>query len=307
MKQEVYLIPSYRCNLNCPHCQIATTSNEDFSAFLKAYETINSDIKNQNDISYILFGGEPLLNGYDKIKQLIDFGKKLNKPICTTTSNLLLLDDKILDLLLENNIIIGTSWNPHRFTAEQEELWFKNIQKIADRKTNVALFVTLTYDLFRSNFPNILDKLEKIGNVASVTLNPYIPGSDKLREETDKYLCYLDDIWRWKIRFLLRENYQNILSQDLINICHSCLGVKTIEPNGNIKSGCAHEGNEHGIFEKCFDCKYKSLCLHAKCPKQPVCNFFDKFYEQIIAKYKLNHVNGTSVTKLTEMQIFSSL
>lgn len=127
MNAEVYLIPTYKCNLNCPHCQITNNSADNFDNFLNTYKNIFSDVKDQKNISYVLFGGEPLLNGYDKLYKLIEFGKSINKPICTTTSNLLLLDDKLLDLLLLNNIIIGTSWNPHRFTKEQEELWFKNI------------------------------------------------------------------------------------------------------------------------------------------------------------------------------------
>lgn len=152
-----------------------------------------------------------------------------------------------------------------------------------------------------------MDRLDKIGNVASITLNPYIPNSRTLHQQTDEYLCYLDDIWRWKIRFLIREFYKNIHQSQFGNICHSCSGVITIEPDGNIKYGCAHEGIEHGIFDECKDCKYKAICLPNKCPKQPVCNFFDKFYNQIISKYKLNKINNSSFTKFQEALIFNSI
>ena len=127
----------------------------------------------------------------------------------------------------------------------------------------------MTYDLFKSDFPSIMDRLDNIGNVATLTLNPYLPGTPTLREKTDEFLCHLEDIWRWRIRFSLREYILKTIHEPIQSLfsCHSCSGVCTIEPDGNIKNGCAHEGFEHYEFEDCKGCKYRRICLPNKCPK----------------------------------------
>ena len=106
-KKSLYAIPTWNCNLNCPHCFIKDKSeifNRD-----KFIEELN---KFDGRIS--LFGGEVTSN-LDRMFDIINSNKENGvSKISGITTNLIILNNDLINLYKEFGSI-GTSWNPNRF------------------------------------------------------------------------------------------------------------------------------------------------------------------------------------------------
>ena len=105
-----------RCNQNCVYCQAKAPGSKldgimDVRTGRKAIE-VAMQSPNQN-LTFEFQGGEPLLN-FDVIIEMINYSKELNlkyhKDIeYTIVTNLIALDDKKLQALIDNNVSICTS------------------------------------------------------------------------------------------------------------------------------------------------------------------------------------------------------
>ena len=111
------IVLTKRCNQNCLYCQASKVNCEDTGYDMTksiAKKTINLIIQSPNKNITIEFqGGEPLLN-FEVLKYIVNYVKKntnkINKKVrFNLVSNLIALDEEILDYLFTNNISICTS------------------------------------------------------------------------------------------------------------------------------------------------------------------------------------------------------
>ncbi len=162
------VVVTLRCNMNCIYCH-ASSEQENKDEFDMDKETAKKTVDfifqtPSKDICIEFQGGEPLLN-IEIIKYIVEYAKEKNKEAkkeleFTLVSNLSLMDDKILDYLIINNISICTSLDGpkelHDYNRifsktsnyEQVTYWIRKIQEeykkrnIKNKKINAL--VTLT-------------------------------------------------------------------------------------------------------------------------------------------------------------------
>lgn len=265
----VHIIPTFDCNLHCKHCYnqylVDTYDEKNFFYSLDNFEIITNTIR--ENINYCLFGGECFLNK-DIAKRVIDTGK-----VDVIQSNLLLLDEEILDILIEKKIAIGTSWNPGRFVGDQYKQWLKKLEMVSKKNKDLAIFITLTEDLLKSNVYEVLDTLNNY-NVTQLTLTEYIPSTKQLIKKVDNWICKLLDDWRWKFKLTNEEKYKNGNKNGCKHTMYSIL------PSGRIIPECTFKIRKVELKE-CEDCKWQKDGICYPCPKQQQCSFLEKFYLKV--------------------------
>lgn len=110
----VTLIPSYACNLACTYCMQGQEkssnkmSKENLTSILIFMENYLQTHKNINELVISLFGGEPMLNK-ELLYKFCDEANELAikykcKTYFTMTSNMTLLDDKMLEYMKKYQI-----------------------------------------------------------------------------------------------------------------------------------------------------------------------------------------------------------
>lgn len=267
---EIHVIPSFACNLNCSHCDVKhKTKQYQFNEveFFKSFDRLDKDN------SIVLFGGEPLLNSFELLSRIISSGK-----ITSMTTNFLLLEQKHIDLVKHHKVILGTSWNPDRFTPEQYEIWKNKIKLAKDSGLYVEVFITLTDNLFE-HIPQLLDVLDDIDqlHVNTLTLSMVIPTNAKLVDKADNLFCWLEDNWRWHFLNRIKES---MLARE--PRCTTCINrALTLYPNGFLDYNCTHVDSalHSEPFDSCKTCPFLGLC--GRCLRQPVCVFYRRYFVKL--------------------------
>ncbi|WP_242622770.1 His-Xaa-Ser system radical SAM maturase HxsB [Lachnoclostridium sp. Marseille-P6806] len=176
------------CNLQCVYCQ--ARSGEETSYGMMDCKTAEKavDFALQSPDQFITFefqGGEPLLN-FPTIKHIIEYteahrGKK--QVDYTLVSNLLLLNDEILDYILQHKISLSTSLDgneavhninrPFINGAPSYGIVVEKIRYLQNKGINLgAIETTTAYSL---QYPEqIVDTYEKLG-FKSVFIRPLTP------------------------------------------------------------------------------------------------------------------------------------
>lgn len=232
--KNLYLTITNECNLHCPHCY-----KEDFKKSFFSFEKVKETLENNKDIdSIILYGGEFLLEKYSiKVIELITFLKSKNLSISGTT-NLCFKNLSENQLYILNQLdSISTSWNPLRFSSdEQFNWWLSNISKLEGK--SLSLLITLTKSLIEHDYFGQLREFcnPRYWSFETVKFEPFIgEGSERpSNEEVDNYLCKLYD----NLKIFLNE--------------------KQIEPFSSIISGFKNHISTGTFNRKCYD---HSLCL----------------------------------------------
>lgn len=259
--KTVYAIPTYNCNLNCPHCDIHKRKiqfNEE--KFIKTLIDIHAD-------SIVLFGGEPFLNK-DVLKKCIETNK-----INSISTNLLLLDDDIFNLIQDYNISLATSWNPKRFTTEQYKLWLNNLSKFKNTNTPIDVLITMTDDLITMSderLLKILSDIDYLESVDGIVFEHLLDNNlDNLfHQRCDEWLCKIHNLWKFKLK--------NVIEERVLNWNNNCSDIWTLEPTGELRFGCPQYIGRK-IVDKCLTCELVSKCK--PCMLQKHCSFPKKLYE----------------------------
>lgn len=270
MFNKVYAIPSYKCNLNCPHCEIhKEKAKQNKEKFLEELKKIDS-----NDI--VLFGGEPLLVNSYYLEQILKTGK-----ITSISTNLAVRTklDLLVKYINKYNISISTSWNPLRFNDKTELDWIYGLYTIHRfTKVKPLVLITLTRDLFTNEkLYDVLDALDgsdDLGSYVSGILFEHYVGpeaDDKYNQEADDFLCKIYKEWRWK--------FNNFIIDRLNNWNCNCGNIATLEPNGNLKAGCPQYQGKYEIRVECLNCSLANICN--PCPLQFSCSFPKKLYQLV--------------------------
>lgn len=132
------------CNLNCLYCYQKEKGNEHLD--LNQIDLIINEIKGFSDqeIHINFFGGEPLIN-FPVIEKIVQELSKLRtkKIIYSMTTNLTILNKKIIDFIIKNNFRISvsidgdeTSYNSGRFKegskVNYHNIVLNNLKKFTD-------------------------------------------------------------------------------------------------------------------------------------------------------------------------------
>lgn len=277
----VYVIPSYNCNLHCPHCTIWKRKQEYNPS--KIYECI----KDLHNTEVCLFGGEILLNDLDFLNKitnrLID-----NKCNVIISSNLVTVreeENKIIENDLPYDFLkkvgVGTSYNPGRFNTLQFNNWISNLKKLRDKKIRYTIMVTLTSSLSKIDV-KVFDELM---NLNSYIDDPFVkfdnfigPLTDKDVEDIDNWLVNLYDSCKNKDLYsTFVEMKATIMGNNKWG--YTCNNVYTILPSGNLKAGCPYY-EKYQLKDKCMECKYLEFCVGGCCI-QPTCTFPKKLFKKI--------------------------
>jgi MoaA/NifB/PqqE/SkfB family radical SAM enzyme len=276
---SLYLIPSYKCNLHCVHCNIRDiVSVENHEAFISSVGLHAGGCDN-----VILFGGEPLLLGKERIEEI--FKAAGAKPNSFSISTNLLGYEKsgIGGFVASNKIRIGTSWNPTRFDTFEFETWFETIRKVTMQGVSVTILITLTDDLFSSNVSRLLDMCDELDPSVfrGVKFEPYVPSAESEKvshmriQNADKWLVDITSHWKYKFSNIIADEYR---SSGNFQFCSS---VHTILPDGSVIQDCPMHYVKDSMLscDKCIKCKYRDVCR--PCRKQPCCSFFSGLYEYL--------------------------
>lgn len=258
--KKVYVIPTYNCNLNCPHCDLHLKKDNFNNLF---YETLN----NTNIEQGILFGGEPTLYR-DRLIKCLE-----TKKIQSISTNLLILDNELISLYKKYNLSISTSWNPTRFTKHQYKLWYNNLKLLEINNLSCIIMITLTENLLTYPFfENKLKEWNLLKSVKGILFEPLLDYNMKidLHQRTDDWLCQLYNNWYY--------SFENIIINKVKNWKYDCSDVYTLNPSGILNKGCP-QAEKFFILNDCLNCKLAGICK--PCSLQHICSFPKKLYEKV--------------------------
>lgn len=248
-KKTFYVMPNTECDLRCAHCDISrNTIPYNENAFFDMLKQI--DAERNKDV--IVFGGEPTLYRDRFYKILAVLGEK---PIVST--NLLNLDDRLIDAYRTGVRRINTSWNEFRFTDEQFTVWKYNLLRLHLAGLKCTVMITMTYGLMKDGVGTIcglLDELSYFPSVDRIQFE-YLVSGNNYATLADNWLCELH--WHWpKWRFLHVLEDRILKTGGLFNVCDD---VSTLHPDGNLVFGCPHCRARTFIY-RCLKCGNRKLC-----------------------------------------------
>lgn len=275
---EVYVCPSFACDLRCPHCTLKNLPfGTEIDLICNTIKVLNSF--NNKSLIYDIFGGEPLL-----LKQ--EYIDKLFEVICgqryLVSTNLLNYDkDKHYDLC-KNALWINVSWNYIRLSDEQYIIWLDNIRKLQKDDIKVNLMVTLTDDLIRNVTPE--DFYQKIleWKPYSMDLDYFIGEDNNNADLIDEWMLKLYELWKTDTKFNMVENMKEALSCN--GKYKDCSNHYTIMPNGYLKTGCAYYETDV-VKTKCLMCEIFPFC-NGGCRLETKCTFPKKLFYLIKDEYE---------------------
>lgn len=274
---EVYICPSFGCNLNCPHCTLKNIRNEgDIGSIINSINIIKSVNPN---VSFTLFGGEPSLL---KDEVLLAIRNAIGESDYSVSTNLINFSDTFLQILKEADLP-DTSWNPQRFyTKDLYDKWLNNIKILKDNNIIFELMITLTKDLIGKDPQEFIDKVLEWG-VKYIKLEFMIGDSTLNPENVDEWLVKLYKLW-YSNKDL--NSYENVLFDRIRDVAFNnvewegnCNNTLTILPSGNIKERCPYYECKI-IKEECYNCEYYRYCKGG-CPIQDKCVFPKKLFNII--------------------------
>ena len=262
---QVYVIPTYNCNLKCPHCDLRLRDDcYNHTRFINCIKVVNSK-------SVVLFGGEPTLYK-DRFNAAIDTGK-----ITSISTNLVNIDGNVIDQIKNHNISVATSWNVCRFTNRQYQTWLANVTTLVQNDIDVLLMVTLTEDLINLDKKQLQSLLRqwKCAGIKRVRFEQLLDDnkSQLYYDQVDTWLLEVDDLWDNSFP------YNDIVDQ-LRNWQFNCSSVYTIKPSGDIVYGCPQYKQQH-IVNQCLTCDNASICK--PCMLQQHCTFPRRLYKKYYA------------------------
>lgn len=273
--KEVYICPSFSCNLNCPHCYLKNLPfHFDIEKVLKTISFISD--KAGSNVFFDLFGGEPLLISLPVLKDIVYLMKKKRFVIST---NLLKLKEEHLELF-HNAEWINTSYNPKRFSLEQFSLWKKNLKILNENSIKINLMNTLTSDYIKEETSDRLCNFLNDFRIYSIDFDYLIGKNYPDSDSVCNFLIDLYNNWNTNCKFNIVESIRESISSK--TVFKDCSNTYTILPNGKIKNGCAYcQGEKIRIECKLCDCY--DFCNGA-CRLTEQCSFPKELFKLIKEK-----------------------
>jgi His-Xaa-Ser repeat-associated upstream radical SAM protein len=266
------------CNQKCIYCQASASHHSDNSLYMSkeiAEKAVDIAFQSHSrNLSFEFQGGEPLLN-FPVLKHIVEYVNTKNmdgKRIITfnLVSNLIILNDEMLEFLLQNNVSICTSLDGdealHKTNRPcQVKEYFKTIKqnisqinemgsKYGNQFGKVQALQTTTR-LSLSKAKNIVDEYVSTGFNA-LFLRPLTPlGMAKDRWENigytpEEFLAFYEEAFMYILKLAssgvnIREAYATILLKkifgntalnymELRSPCGGAIGQLAYHYNGNI-------------------------------------------------------------------------
>ncbi|GBE19404.1 MAG TPA: radical SAM protein [Candidatus Pacearchaeota archaeon] len=172
------------CNLNCKYCFLGDKRNEKTSM---SFETAKKALHRVSDIKdgvkrVVFHGSEPLLN-YQLIKDVVNYGNKIDKEIkFSIQTNGTLLNSVIIDFLVDNNVYIGVSLDglkenhnktrPFKNGKGSYEKVISNLKEVLKKQGRASIITVVTkYNV--NDLENIVNLGKEIG-IQEIAFNPVL-------------------------------------------------------------------------------------------------------------------------------------
>lgn len=268
----VYVIPSWACNLNCPHCFVKNQpDNYNEELFINALQQLKIQYPTAN---FTLHGGEPTFNK-NRLKTILS-----QNIITSITTNCITTDLEIYDWINKQDLAVATSWNTNRFiTDDIFKVWLSNIKQL---KKDPLLLITLDKDLISLPLEVFFNKLYKIqdAGVIDILFECLVDNTldDSFQTRVDEWLCEFHN--RLHTDYVdLKIN--SLIETQILNWDFRC-NSKTLLPNGIVRDGCTMGNECNYILNECLGCDKANVCK--PCVLHTRCSFFPKFYIQSLEK-----------------------
>ena len=295
----IYIKTTEKCNLSCKHCFVPHINNKMNE---ETFEKILNQMKKfENEkLTIIWHGGEPTLIGKELFSK---YNERLFQEIDNSLidnhiqTNLLTYDDewdKIYKKYYNNFIGISYDFGIRFYgnTRSKEEIFWKNLEKVKENKTEFNLIITVTKQVIEFgavNFFNwILEKGLKNVHLERLTKSGYAINSwDEIGFTNKEYSDFMTNLFDLYMNYYIhnKNNYyihispfESLMSNVYQNKSYSCAGscssFFTFEPDGTVK-GCTSTGKYLGEIsedikslalknfydkKKCTTCEFKKVC-----------------------------------------------
>ena len=252
------------CNLNCKHCLMV--DNLDCSPI--NYTKINKTLSNYSKIEEIhLSGGEPLLGDLDKLEEFID-----NYPdtqFSMTTNLVYNLTDQRIRIIKKMNRI-STSFDINiRFNDVRElNLWYHNLKKIKQFRSDIFVFVCLTNNLISKIKPSRITNFFGNKLKTNFTTIPLMRYGSNIKNNLALILDKKEVI-KWIQQLLILNNpydlTKNLIKDKNFSNCQYGDSMICINNNGDIINCIINPNCKNNLDIKCTNCKYFINC-GGSCP-----------------------------------------
>lgn len=320
--------PTMKCNMRCRHCFNGDSLNASNMLDINTvYNFIEAACREYKDVKVTFHGGEPTLAGVEFYEKAFEFESQMVEKYGVKfsnnfTTNGLLLNDELIDLLIKNNTLINISFDgPYNdILRGHSEQVFERIGTVKNKGGRVRVFCTIakgsfehlqkTYDWFNEK--------EIDFKVLPIEPRGYAAIDQQFLMETDSFIQKLTDVYRYwlkdkecKIRLYTFEEFASLrrttqfkpfwfrreiaLNPDgkiypfgRPNDIQFCLGV----PNDSLSLKACFASEEYkrmlDILNRCRE-KYCTKCLAAKvCNGVCICMSYMYVQEKKLLEYSCN-------------------
>ena len=198
---------AHDCNLACRYCFAEEGEYHGRRALMsfevgkKALDFLVANSGNRVNLEVDFFGGEPLMN-WDVVKQLVEYGRSLEKPNnkkfrFTLTTNGILLNDEILEFVNKEmgNIVlsidgrkeINDKMRPFRGGQGSYDIIVPKFQKVAESRDQMNYYVRGTFTHHNLDFSKDVLHLADLG-FKQISVEPVVAA------DTEEYAIREEDI-----------------------------------------------------------------------------------------------------------------
>lgn len=243
--------PTNGCNLRCKYCFSNNYSFDYLSIedFEKLMLVVCKDIKN---LQIVWHGGEPTLWGYENFRkafEIINLYKDKVKIKQSLQSNCIHIDKNLLELFIENEVHIGSSFDGlfNDLTRGGTEKYNKTISMLREKNVNVGAICVITKQTvtkMKENY-NFFKERNQSLNLRPMIIDGSAENFEKeFGVDIDDYITNLIEllkIWFYdescNINVQPFDMYLNMIINNKASVCchNSCLGSWfCVEANGDI-------------------------------------------------------------------------
>ena len=208
---------AHTCNLNCSYCFASQGKYHGERAIMsyevgkRALDFLVENSGTRHNLEVDFFGGEPLMN-WDVVKQLVEYGRSLEKSNnkkfrFTLTTNGILLNDEILEFVNKEmgNIVlsidgrkeINDKMRPFRGGQGSYDIIVPKFQKVAESRDQMNYYVRGTFTHNNLDFSKDVLHLADLG-FKQISVEPVVA------QPTDDYAIREEDIP------ILKEEYDKL-------------------------------------------------------------------------------------------------
>lgn len=259
MSKAIYVKTSDTCNLHCDHCFTNGRNGGkvrwDVEATIAWIDDFIAHYPDDESITLILHGGEPLLAPIDDLEHFVAYYERRPNVGITITTNLVLkLDDRKLALLRRIGFV-GTSWDVGvRFeTPTQKALWEKNVELLRKEGIPRCVFVSVNTELVNMDILDFLNEMHEVGpeniKLERLTLdgnalrNPAIFPDNEVQDNwfVEVYRHYSDPQFHWNFSIGTLDIIEEKLNTQIVKTdtnCRNCeQNLVTMNADGTL-AGC---------------------------------------------------------------------